>query len=92
MVVPPWGKILVPIQGTHITVSLGPSTGRGPPPRWEMKDEHKDSWSTSLLPHYTLQPSPQICLPFLGPVTSILLGFLFDPCPFHLRQDPTVSA
>ena len=60
MEVQPWGKILVPTQGRPITISLSSSMEMGPPPRWEMKAEHKDSWSTSLLPHYTLQPSPQI--------------------------------
>ena len=50
MEVQPWGKILVPTQGRPITISLSSSMEMGPPPRWEMKAEHKDSWSTSLLP------------------------------------------
>ena len=35
--------------------------------------------------------TPNVVSGFWGPVVTILLGLLFDPFLFHLREEPTVS-
>ena len=93
MVVPPWGRVLVPTQEACITMSLSSSAELGPSPRWRMVTSGwaQDSWSTTLLPYHqpisrkshTLQPSPlNVASCFWGPVMTIPLGLLFAPVCF----------
>ena len=60
-----WGRVLVPPQGTYITVSLSSSARTKAPTHveggnymlrpqtgWNLKADDWDSWSTTLLPHH----------------------------------------
>ena len=82
MVVQPRGKILVPTQRRPITISLSSSLELGPPPRWEMKAEHRFLEHQPVASLHPAVLTSNFAFIFWGPVMSILLGFLMTPVCF----------